>query len=85
MLEEIFANCMLVGLAIFIIGGFSITYLKEKKEWNKGKCSKCGCKMNLFGYNYEGDRIYKCDNRWCNHFCQVSYKKIDGGKKDEII
>ena len=82
---EILANCVFACLILFIIIGFSISYIKEKKEWNKGRCSKCGCKLNLMGYNLDKDRIYRCNNRWCSHYCKISYKTIDGGKENEIF
>lgn len=62
------------GLVSFIVGGILYTILKEKREWNKGICRKCGnawiYHTSEEDYDLTEKRIYLCKE---GHMCEMTY------------
>lgn len=57
-------------VTLIIMGGVWCRNV-EKKEWNKGICSKCGKEWRLYAVDSQGGRMYSCENR---HNCDISYR-----------
>jgi len=54
-------NFVVCGLMLlFLIVGFTYSYFCTKKEWNKGRCSRCHSQWQSFGMDSSGAVGYKC-------------------------
>ena len=58
-------------LILAVIVGIIWARIKEKKDYNRGYCPRCGEYMRLFDYDSHGSRGYTCDR--CHYHCWVSY------------
>lgn len=63
------------GLVSFVVGGILYYMLKEKREWNKGICRKCGnpwiYQSSEVDYELTEKRIYLCKE---GHMCEMTYE-----------
>ncbi len=54
------AVCVGVAVALCLILIIAIGMYADWKDYNKGRCKKCGKKMILFDYDSGGSRGYRC-------------------------
>ena len=59
----------LLALSIFI--GCIWGYLKEKKDFNDGKCPRCGTNLKYFDTDSQGGQGWTCDK--CGYTTWVSW------------
>lgn len=78
MSEQLIENVSLIicgGFIFFMVGGILYTMLKEKREWNKGICRKCGnpwiYQTSEEDYDLTEKRIYLCKE---GHMCEMTYE-----------
>lgn len=76
--RDLLAVGVLVFLYALVIIGAVLQRNHEKKEWNYGRCRKCGWGWKQFDTDSQGVRGYKCPN---NHTLWVSYN-VDGGQRN---
>ena len=73
------SNSLIFGLCILSIASFIIFIIygikQEKKAFNNGKCTECGCELIFFEENSMRGRGYKC--AICNKVVWVSYECVD--------
>ena len=65
---------IMVILILFIF--YNIAIIFESKDYNKGKCVKCGSELKYFDTDSQGGRGYKCCGD-CGYTTWVSYNRID--------
>lgn len=58
--------------------GTTWAYLSDKKDYNKGKCPKCGKSLKCKDTDSQGGRWYVCTDRYnkenpCDYDCWISY------------
>jgi len=75
-------NILLIGLVLLALLAFGMNIARnnEKKEYNDGICPKCGGKFELFDYDSQGGRGYRCSK--CGRIIWVSYN-VDKSRKEE--
>ena len=73
---EIFLSIL---LCIALISIMMLGYFDEKKEWNGGKCPKCGKKWEYLGTDHHGGHEYRCPS--CNKHFWITYRKINKNEK----
>ena len=66
---------LLILFIIFVICGISFAIYIEKKEFNNGKCPKCGKQLKLFDMDSQGGRGYCCYD--CRYYAWISYDCVD--------
>ena len=71
-----------VAFIIFYISGMTLAYFSDKKDFNKGKCPKCGKPLKCIDTDSQGGRWYVCTDRYkkenpCDYNCWISYN-VDG-------
>lgn len=49
-----------------------IAYIREKRNFNNGKCVCCGERLELFDTDSQGGRGYKCTK--CGRYLWISYR-----------
>lgn len=71
----------IVPVVVFLLFMFlmyikvSLTIYKERKNYNKGICPKCGGTFMIIHIYGNGDREYHCNN--CNNTTWVTYDCVD--------
>ena len=58
---EIIIYCIVI---LGFIGGGVLVYRKEKKDWNGGRCPKCGAKLSRIGGDTKGYMCESCREYW---------------------
>ncbi len=66
---------LLILFIIFVICGISFAIYIEKKDFNNGKCPKCGKQLKLFDVDSQGGRGYCCYD--CRYYAWISYNCVD--------
>lgn len=66
---------LLILFIVFVIYVVSSGIYNEKKEFNNGKCPKCGKPLKLFDIDSHGGRGYCCND--CRYHTWVNYNCID--------
>lgn len=71
----------IMPIVIFLLFMFLIyiniswTIYKERKNYNKGICPKCGGTFRIIHTHSDGDREYHCSN--CDNTTLVTYDCVD--------
>jgi DNA-directed RNA polymerase subunit RPC12/RpoP len=66
---------IIVILVLLIVFGIIIDILGQKRDFNKGKCRKCGEPLRRFKITSGGTRGYCCDA--CGHHIWIRWKAAD--------
>ena len=70
-MENEIVSGLFILFGIVILAGFVIVRKKEKCDWNKGFCGRCGHKWEYFDSTFCGDRGYQCPK--CGRHIWISY------------
>lgn len=67
-----------IAFIILYVSGTIWAYLSDKKDYNKGKCPKCGKALECADTDSQGGRWYVCTGRYdkenpCDYDCWISY------------
>lgn len=71
---------LLILFIVFVICGISFAIYSEKKDFNNGKCPKCGKQLKLFDMDSQGGRGYCCND--CRYYAWISYDCVDKNFKN---
>lgn len=78
---EFVPGTVLAILVLALVVGIIWARGKEKKDYNRGYCPRCGEHMELFDYDSHGSRGYKCNR--CHYYCWISYNVDRDYEKNE--
>jgi len=85
MSSDVIFGSWLILMALLVM--FIITLRKisfERKQYNKGICTKCGKKLEFYMYNRKTwERGYCCRN--CNRIIWVGFKIVDKNLIDKFL
>mgnify|MGYP003296790795 CR=1 FL=1 len=73
---------VLISLCIAIVLGMimvAIAIHMERKDYNNGKCPRCGQSLEFRYTDSHGDRCYWCNG--CGYHTWVSYSSVDLKKR----
>jgi len=73
-MEQILGIGTGVVLLTFMGAGMFWCWRHEIKEWNGGRCRKCGDRFYSFDMSSQGDRGYRCA---LGHYIWISYPGVD--------
>lgn len=78
-MKDILITLLCAFAVMGIVTFFAIKY--EKKIFNNGKCRVCGNSLELFDYDSQGGRGYKCPR--CYRHVWISYNCVDRNYKEK--
>ena len=67
---------LIIILILTVLSNIVFERIKQKKDWNNGRCPKCNGKW-IFKTDDYYEREYVCENN-LSHKCTITYKDIDG-------
>lgn len=71
----------IILMIVAILACVLLACILEYRDFNHGRCRRCGNRLRLFDIDSQGGRGYVCDT--CRYSTWVSYGIVDGKFKEE--
>lgn len=75
-----FVSIIFIYLIFFV---FYTRYERDKLNFNKGQCKRCGCNLELFGMSFK--KIFYCIDKIFYHYKCPNCKKIITTPNEYIV